>query len=314
MSSSSGNPHVFIQRKYFIMNKKQLALLLIGTLLASAAPSAETSPKNNASADPFATASSPKKAIKRWEPIAFDQNVDRLQPNYTGLDPKKFFHMYKSKVESLKKGDFETSEEFTKRTANLDALLSPIKTADTYAFVISNVFIKYDADTQAYLIESQYGDPCKETYSFGVFKDWVTCKVSAISRDYNSYVGSNAFGASRKVDRTHGLDFSLALAKDSAALSTSFKKGRYLTDQYSFQDRIPVPLEKARTLKDMKISVLFVGRISGAKIIEGQGILREPTIDSPIHIFIREEAIPFELNKIIYYVMRTGEILGQTTF
>lgn len=295
--------------------KKQLSLLLIGTLLAaSVAVAAEKSSKKKAEVIPAATAPAPKTVVKPWEPTAFDQNADRLPPNYLGLDPVKFFEMFKSKVGSLKKGEFETSEEFTQRTKNSDALLTPINTTDTYAFRISNISVKYDADAQTYLIGGQYGYSCKENYPFGEFKDWVTCKVSPISRENDTYVGSNAYGASRTVERTRGRDFALAIAKGSAVLSAAFTQERYLKDQYSFQDRLPVPLEKARDLKDMKIAVLFVGRITDAKIIEGRGTLIEPKVDSPTDIFIMEEAVPFELKKVIYYVIQTGEILGQRAY
>lgn len=297
------------------MKNKHLSLLLIGTLLASVAVAAEKSPKKKrAEGIPVATAPAPKTVVKPWEPTAFVQDGDRLPPNYSGLDPVKFFEMFKSKVGSLKKGEFETSEEFAQRTSNIDALLSPINTADTYAFRISDISIKYDADAQTYLIGGQYGYSCKETYSFGEFKDWVTCKVSPVSRDNDTYVGSNAYGASLTVERTRGRDFSLAIAKGSAVLSTAFIQERYLKDQYTFQDRLPVPLEKARDLKDMKVAVLFVGRITDAKIVEGRGTLIEPKIDSPTDIFIMEEAVPFVLKKVIYYVIQTGEVLGQTVY
>jgi len=49
-----------------------------------------------------------------------------------------------------------------------------------------------------------------------LFNDWVVCNVASISRDYDTYVGSNAYGASRTVKRTHGRDFAIAIAKGSA--------------------------------------------------------------------------------------------------
>ena len=294
------------------MNKTQLSLLLIGTLLASVAFAAENSLKKRKKAEDIqvTTAPAPKTVVKPWEPTAFDQDVGRLPPNYPGLDPVKFFEMFKSKVGSLEKGEFETSEEFTKRTANKDALLSPINTTDTYAFRISDISVKYDADAQTYLIGGQYGYSCKATYSF----DWVTCKVSTVSRDDDTYVGSNAYGASRTVERTRGRDFALAMTKGSAVLSTAFTQERDRKDRLSFQDRLPMPLEKARDLKDMKVAVLFVGRITDAKIVEGRGTTIKPRIDWPINMFIMEEAVPFELKKLIYYVIQTGEILGQRVY
>lgn len=296
------------------MNIKTLSSLLIGVLLTSIAVAAEKSPKKMKVGDiPTATAPSPKKGVKPWEPTAFDQDADRLPPNYPGIDPVRFFKMFKSKVGSVKKGEFETTEEFTQRTTNKDALLSPINTIDTYAFRISGISVKYDADAQAYLIGDQYGFTCQETYSFGEFEGWVTCKVSSISLNNDTYVGSNAYGASLTVERTRGHNFSLAISKGSAFPYTVFTQLRN-TGWYSLQDRLPIPLEKARDLKDMKIAVLFVGRITDAKIIEGRGMFSQPKVDSPTDIFITEEAVPFELKRVIYYVIQTGEVLGQRDY
>ena len=304
------------------MNMKQLSLLLIGTLLASVAVAAEKSPKKkNAKDIPVATVPAPKKVVKPWEPTAFDQDVDRLPPNYSGLDPVKFFEMFKSKAGSLKKGEFETSEEFTQRTANKDALLAPINTTDVYAFRISDIPIKYDADAQIYVIGELFGYSCKKIPTFGEFKDWVTCKVSPISRDNDTYVGSNAYGTSRTVERTWGSDFAVAIAKGSAVLSAAFTQERNLfkddsliKDDYWFRDRLSVPLEKARDLKDMKVAVLFVGRITDAQIVEGRGTFIKSKIDSPTNIRIMEVAVPFELKRLIYYVFQTGEVLGQRVY
>ncbi len=294
------------------MSKYLFSLLLIGTLLASVAVAAEKFPKKKTVDIPAATAQ--KTVVKPWEPTAFDLNVDRLSANYSGLDPVKFFELFKSKMGSLKKGEFETTEEFMQRTANTDALLSPINTIDIYAFRMGGISVKYDADAQTYLIGSQGGYLCQEAFLYGMFKDWITCKVSPFSRDNDTYVGSNAYGASRTVERIRGRDFSLAITKSSIFLNAAFTQQRYIKEQISFQDRLPVPLEKARDLKDMKIAVLFVGRITDAKIVEGRGTVVEPKIDSPNDIVIIEEAVPFELKKVIYFVFQTGEILGHRVY
>lgn len=296
------------------MNK--IALFVISALLVSASVAAEKSTKKKKVEEPSrVVAPAPVAvAVKPWEPTAFGADDAQLPSNYQGLDPIKFLEMFKSKVVSLKKGEFETSEEFTQRTANKDSLLSPISTTDLYAFRITNIPIKYDADAQTYLIGGQFGYACQETYSFGKFKDWVTCKVAPTRRDNDTYTGRNAYGASRAVERTRGHDFALAIVKGSPVLGAAFLQERYLKDRYTFQDRLPVPLEKARDLKDMKVAVLFVGRVIDAKLVEGRGTLVEPKIDSPNDIFIMEEAVPFDLRKVIYYVIQTGEILGQRVY
>lgn len=298
------------------MNKTKAALLLISILFATPTMTEEKYPKKRKpGAMPAATAPAPKAIARPWEPAAFDQSTDRLTPDYSGIDPIRFFGMFKSKVGGLKKGDFETSEEFAQRIANSDALLSPINTIDHYAFLAGDIPVVYNADTQTYLIGGDYiRYLCKETHAPGGASDWVTCKVSAISRETGTYVGSNAYGISQAVTRTRGRDFSIAIAKGSAVLKAKFKQERYLDNAYLFEDRLPIPLEKARTIKDMKVAVLFVGRVTAAKIVEGRGTLKDPRLDSPTDTFISNEAVPFEVKKIIYYVVQTGEILGQRTY
>lgn len=297
----------------------RVAILLICLLTASTVLATEK-PQKKKKLEGALVVSAPKTVAKPWEPTAFIQEGEHLPGDYTGLDPKKFLAMFKSKVEGLRKGEFETSEEFAQRTTNQDALLAPINTSDLYAFRIDNINytdninIKYDADTQAYIIGGSFGYSCEETYSFGKSKDWVTCKVASVSRINDTYTGSNAYGASLPVERTRGGDFALAIPKGSPVLSTVFSQDRYLKNTYIYQDKLSVPLEKARNLKDMKIAVLFVGRVSEAKIVEGRGTRTKPKIDSPNDIFIMEEAVPFDLKKIFYYVIQTGEILGQRVF
>jgi len=297
----------------------KVSLLLISALLVSYSLAAEKSTKRKKVDEPPAvTTPAPAIPINLWEPTAFNADVDQLPPSYQGLDPIKFLEMFKSKVGSLRKGEFETSEQFAQRTANKDLLLSPISTTDLYAFRISYSYVRYDVDTQTYYF-SGVGDLCGKPDSFvGESSDWITCKVAPTFRHNDTYVGSNAFGASRTVARTRGNDFALAIARDSPVLSTAFKEGPVLSttfkDRYEFKDRLSIPLEKARGLKSKKLAVLFVGRITDAKLVNGRSELIEPRIDLPNDTFISEEAAPFEVKKIIYYVIETGEILGQRTY
>lgn len=282
------------------MNKAKFILLLIIAFLVSAAVGCEKTPVGSS-------------VVKQWEPTAFTLDADRLPPNYSGIDAVKFYEMFKSKVENIKKGEFETSKEFAKRTANKDLLLSPINTSDFYAFQIPIIRMEYDADAQAY----DYYYSCEETYSFGNSKNWVTCRVAHIERMEDTYVGSNAFGTSRTVERRRGHDFAVAIPKGSVVLRTAFSKDRDLSEYYKLRDRLRVPLEKARNLKDMNIALLFIGRVMDAKIIEGRSDLREPKIDDPLgprDIYITQDAVPFELKKIVYYVVQTGEILWQRAY
>lgn len=271
--------------------------------------------------------SAPKTVVTPWKPTAFVQEEERLPVGYTGLNPKKFLDMFKSKIggNELKKGEFETSEEFAQRTTNKDALLAPINTSDLYAFRMGNIDIKYDADAQAYIIgDASFSFSCWDPYpfkksnwkqnAFSNSKGWVTCKVASVFDEYDTYVGSNAYGAAVTIDRYRGRDFALAFSNDSSMLSTVFSSQEKYHGYYKLQEKLSVPLEKARRLKDTQVAVLFVGQVSDAKIIKGLGAVIEPTIDKPTDMIFLEDAVPFNLKKIIYYIVQSGEILGQKDF
>lgn len=287
------------------MNIKKISQMLIFTLLAHTGIAAERSQSKVFKDSPISNTLVSKSDLKIWMPTNLNQYVDSLPPNYLGLDRIKFHKLFKSKLESFKKNDFETTEAFTQRTAHIDSLLSPINTTDTYAFQITDITAEYNADKQIYTLQ-KYGSQCEDVITNGQDKDMIMCKVGPVSRVVSTYVGSNSYGVTRVINRTRGLDFSLAILKDSALTKTVYTK--------PFSDSFPISLEKALNLKNLEIGVLFVGRITDAKIFEGRGISVNPKVDLPIDKHITEEAVPFEVKKLIYYVIKTGEILVQRVF
>ena len=283
----------------------RVALLLTCLLITSSAIAADNTQKQKKSKG---TAVSAKKVVKPWEPTAFIQEGERFPVGYSGLDPKKFYAMFKSKTEGLKKDEFETSEVFALRTANNDALLAPINTSDLYAFQMGNLHIKYDADAQAYTIHLF----CKETFYSS--EQNLTCKVATLTREVETYTGQNSYGASVIVRRTRGSDFALSILNTTPFFNAMLTRAKSLNYTYSYEDTLSVPSERARNLKDLKIGILFVGRVTGAKLVEGRASVIEPEIDNPHDLLITQIAVPFDVKKVVYYVIETGEVLGQKDF
>lgn len=235
-----------------------------------------------------------------------------LPENYIGSDPAKIINIIQSTSDSLKKGEYETSKEYNERVKNSTST-SKIRPDQRYAFRLNFIQTSYDADTQTYQIGGKYGQWCQSTYSFGQSKGWTTCRISKILRVTDSYTGSNAYGATRSIERERGRDASIALK--TSTLPSVFSPNKLLgKDDYSFTDNLYVPLEKARTLKDKTIGVLFVGNIISNSIVEGRGFLVEPKINNPKDIIIIDDGIPFNLTNIVYYVIQTGEIVGLRYF
>jgi len=284
---------------------KRTALLLTCLLISSLAIADQNNKK--------------KADTKSWKPTAFVLEADQLPAGYAGLDAKKFFKLFKSKVAEFQKKDFETSEEFNQRVANTDAILSPIKEADLYAFSGGCYSGRdtYDADTQSFQFYGPIFQPSSLTSP-----DWFT-HVLAETINKSSYIGNNAYGVSLKVERRTGASISIAIPNTSPLFNTVLSSdtgGRY----YEYHDTITMPTEKVRMLKSIRaygagiysrgLCSLLVGKVSHTQIVNGAGEFKAPTINSPEEDRITEEAIPFEIKKVIYYVLKTGEIFGQRDF
>ena len=246
----------------------------------------------------------------------FSDDEGPLKAGYTGVNYKRLHALISAKSRVIpKKGEFETSEEFAHRTADKDALLAPLSTRQLYAFQMQPIEVTYNADTQAFEIGSKYNSHCKEErMPADIDKPWVTCLVGSISRNTDSYIGTNSFGVKRKILRTVGLDFAIAYQRAEAPTGYVVQSIGHGVRGFTFQDTVEVPLEKARTLKDKKIAVLFVGHLLDARIIQGEAITNSPSVSDPTDIFIKQDAVPIEIKKIIYYVVPTGEVLAHREY
>jgi hypothetical protein len=244
--------------------------------------------------------------FEEWQPSPLPQELhedDFLPPRYEGVDPIRFFKLFKSKTISIKKDEFETSSDFANRTSKIDDLLSPISSTELYAFRIPSISFRYDADGQYYSHDTS-AYICYDLY----ISDRLSCEAKHVAKKSDSYLAMNGFGASFNVQRFRGNNYSLAISKKSPLLHTLFSSLPDTFD-YSYVRKLYIPLEKARTLKGKTIAIMFVGQIAEAKLIHGHDIIISPTITNPNDMFYEDEAIPFDLKKVIYYVFETGEIL-----
>ncbi|MFA7404924.1 MAG: hypothetical protein WC007_13095 [Pelobacteraceae bacterium] len=289
---------------------KLIVLLLVYALLVTNAFAEDMTTKRKKRSESSPSPVAEKKA-EPWKPIAFDENVENLPPNYLGIDAKEFYKMFKAKLSSLEKGEFETTEGFRKRTIDKEALIAPINTKDLYAFKIKRPSISYNADDNLYQISTNLEDRCRSTDDEDI--GWMTCVIFAVDRRQSSYVGSNAYGASVTISEIKGKDLSLAIHKNSSISNKLFKSEYSYGSDYIISTTLPIPIEKAKTIRN-GIDVLFVGRITDARIIKGAGKYHKPKFDFPNDIFISEEALPFEVKQVIYYVSNTGEILKKQSF
>ncbi|MBB5190683.1 hypothetical protein HNQ50_001405 [Silvimonas terrae] len=279
------------------------ATLLIASLIATAITPCVEATKPSSSVG---------KSVNKegWPPTPFDATAERLPPGYSGNNPTAFYRFFEKKTESMRKGEFETSDEYEARTLDLPRAIAPLNPGALYAFQIKKFErlsrFEYDPDQEVFHTP-RYGYGCGTTK--GPYNQWTICEVDEIVGKYDAYTGRNAFGSSRDVSRTRATEFALAID------ITSPWYGQLMTSNGAgFQDSFSIPLARAKALPKEPISVLFVGKIIGASFIEGSPTIISPTIDQPYDVVVLRQAIPFEVKEVVYYVKKTGEILAKREF
>lgn len=249
----------------------------------------------------------------------FDINSESLLPNYSGVDIAKLFLQF-SKSASLRKGEFESTEDFNKKAALTVS-------DDIYAFKIQEKLGRgslsvssYDADKQQFQIVLE-----TEAVDQFVFKDYrASLIVKTVNEQLESYIGSNAYGAMREVTRYTATQYGLALVNE-----VDFGKNRYsLTSKKSILDGIrdislviEIPPEKAKTLKN-NVGVLLLikpalnkSRVNPLNVNQGNDLIFESskylpaTIDAPSSHSYNRKFINAEIIEIWIYDIKKGEVI-----
>ena len=243
----------------------------------------------------------PAMATKSSEPKAFIEKTNRLPANYKGFDTKELIEMLQSRIRNLKKDEYETTDEYSRRMKKQDDEF-PLNTTDLYAFRISqNPSFKYDADSQMFRSTTY---KCNNLLTRGG-ADIRFCDIDLIIRHHYETTSQNIFGVTTTKRQFHDNFLSLAIDVESSlfefptATSEVHSKGKPNLDFH-------VPLEEARSLKNSTIAVLFVGRVTENYIIEDYG--RSNAINEKPFDMI-DLALPFDVVSLIFYVAQTGEIL-----
>lgn len=243
-----------------------------------------------------------------YVPQAIDLTVEKLPKNYKGVNKSEFYWLFESRVRELKRGKFETIAEFEERSSNVDKLLKPIKPSSFYAFKVNGIYVVYDPDIQSYKFSSG-NDWCESTND-----TLVACKIEEIRRSSNNGIGTNAFGAITGLKTVRGRDLSLAIEPSGDSFNKYFKPDKYYRTKFGYSDILPMSIEDAKLIGNKEIGILMVGRVKEAKFAKADNYYSKATFDSPVETFIFNEAIPFDLEQIIYYVIPTGQMLVRHEF
>lgn len=246
---------------------------------------------------------------------AFTDNATTLTPNFKGTNPISFLRVAEDKFKLVERGEFDTDADVLARKRELMANMAPLRSDANYAFRMdllssSNLNFKYDTSVMAFKPPSSYGLLCgSEQKRYGspeydAPSKYNVCSVIDVEANESTYVGSNAYGASREIFRRREKEFALAIPKSNELFQ------RFQRRFNSMEEVIAIPVDKAKSIGSNNIGTIFVGNIVSPEIVEGESVAIRPTIDNPNDFRLMRMAVPFNLKKVVYFVKSTGEIIG----
>lgn len=241
--------------------------------------------------------------VAEWKPTVFDEKSPTFSPN----EPSRFFTEFKEVVRKSAKGEFETTDAYKKRLANVDAMIQPFSTKSDYAFKPEYAELKYNADKQAY--ESAYSPFC--------YKDWpiengISCGIGSITDSTENYLGQNAFGARAAVTSDRGRD--LYLVFNPADLKGKKFRGGKNGYQYRLPINCPVSIENAKTLQGKHVLWAIVVTLRQPEIIVGHSRFEDATVTSPKAKYYESVGIPATFKGSVCFVQETGVLLHVSNY
>jgi hypothetical protein len=254
-----------------------------------------------------------------------DLSSSKLKPHFKGVDILNLYRYriseYSGSGNPISKGEFETTEEFNKRVKKYKTNMeSEIGSDKIFAFQIANYRFISGCIQKVYDIEHGsieiYLEPKKIYYSeYEKQNINIKCKIDdsysflikGEFHDYGpQYVGQNAFGAKRVVNRYENNDYYIALFNEDQIRCSRLLGGHIFG---KFPILIAMDPEPAKSTKD-SIQVLAITKI---KVDEGSAAMQKsshlnPTFSNPTESETKETYIFTELIGLWIYNMDTGEI------
>ncbi len=219
--------------------------------------------------------------------VPFDTALTALQPGFRGHDLGSVLECGTWPM----KDEFETTAQYNARLARLVHL--PAVLAFPYDLDQSLRSLRYDADAARFELTVKKGDL--------KLRDSVSLSHTKLLE--RTYAGGNAFGAVRTITRIEYRTLGVALPAREIGYRPPELVG------WSFQ--IPIPLERARALKD-GIRVLVVcepdASLGRALVVENVDTLT-PTISTPVDYEDNQYYLSVRWAQVWVYDDRTGEIL-----
>lgn len=222
-------------------------------------------------------------------------------------DTKSFFEQFTANKEQQERGEFETKEEYERRTS---------KQADTTSVLYFKLDViplhffknyKYDIDAEKLTVTG--GKCINYRYYDYTPSSGAAVVIRTRSEDKGKYKASNAFGKTITVDKTYLYDYVLDFANSDYIPDSVFDKS-----ECAFTLSITRGPKEAEKLSKNLFLVVGVN-LHGYQQSTYQCVeIKEPKIDSPSELGLYSYLIEVRFVKILLYDQVTKTILTQYEF
>jgi hypothetical protein len=250
----------------------------------------------------------------------FSKGWQKVPATFTGSDFQNIYSTLLRTPVIKDKGEFETTDQYNQRISDLSKIVFSSKetASDELVFVFrpekdlsilnDDLSSSYDADEETLTIslkptkvaayESKPGNKAVGAKQLD-FESFIA--KSGSYKDEGEYVASNAFGATRKVEKSSFRRFKLAI--NNINQFSNFKASTYSSE---FKVRLYLPLPKAKEAKE-NLSVLYIAKlVKPFYTIDSYKI--KPTIDKPSDLDFTSVVLISDVREIWFFNGLTGEI------
>lgn len=212
------------------------------------------------------------------------------------------------KKQSLKKNEFETTDEYQARLAAirlpgnlpLNATIAIKFPTDQIAPFCDN---KYNADTREIIMSCEFGSQKLfiDAMHSGGIQAWTVGMAS--SKDVGTYKGANAFGVSKTIVKR--VAYGRGLAFDNFQNATTGERSNYLR---RLELTVPeVPTERARWLVG-NMGVVFIADLTSPFLVS-ESRKDAPTLSNPMDFSGQYDFLYVHLRQMWLVDLKSGEVL-----
>lgn len=254
------------------------------------------------------------------EETKIDLSSPKLTPSYEGVDISNLYSYKLSKYsgDPIRKSEYETTEEYNKRIKKtITEIESEMGKDKLFAFKIGGIEKAYDIETKSiklYLNPEKIYSEYEKKYSTIKPKidfNSYSLSIKTLFSDTDQYVGQNAFGAKKIVNRYSSKKYYIALFNEDQIMQSG-ELGFNIS--YNRPILIEMNPETAKSIKN-SIEVLAITKIkvdeASACVALEKDSSSKPTFDNPREKEGKEIYIFTELIGLWIYNMDTGEIYNK---